>query len=257
MSKIIFIQSAIILMLISLPFARDGVSAAVAAIRADLAHFYLDTHLPRTGALFGLAALSANTNLDDRMQHWYQSNIRSARTDEAAVTAKLFGEGKIMVPVSFAAAGMLFLNKESKTGHWGMYTARAYLAGAPAVLGFQLILGGSRPPERDNPSRWRPFQDNNGVSGHAFMGAVPFLVFSRMCGNRNPLKYVSIALSFATAWSRINDDAHSFSQICLGWYMAWKAVRAVFKTENRNNGLFTFAPIIDARGAGFTVTAAW
>ncbi len=62
----------------------------------------------------------------------------------------------------------------------GVYASRAYLVGAPAMLLMQNVTGGSRPEEMDHGSKWDPFHDDNGVSGHAFMGAVPFLTLANM-----------------------------------------------------------------------------
>ena len=45
------------------------------------------------------------------------------------------------------------------------------------MLLMQRVTGASRAGESDSGSHWRPFHDSNGVSGHAFMGAV-LLLFS-------------------------------------------------------------------------------
>jgi hypothetical protein len=86
------------------------------------------------------------------------------------------------------------------------------------------VTGGSRPSEGE--SYWRPFNGDNGVSGHAFLGGVPFLTAARMTDD----PYIKGALYFFSALpalSRINDDKHYASQAFLGWYLAWLSVRAV------------------------------
>ena len=76
------------------------------------------------------------------------------------------------------------------------------LVGAPATGVLQVAIGASRPSETAAGSRWRPFHDNNGVSGHAFVGAVPFLAAAKYTDNRL-LQVALIAASTVTASSRI------------------------------------------------------
>ncbi len=45
------------------------------------------------------------------------------------------------------------------------------------------------------------------------------------------LKVPFVLGSFWTAWSRVNDDAHYFSQALLGWSFAFMAVQSVTQTE--------------------------
>jgi hypothetical protein len=60
----------------------------------------------------------------------------------------------------------------SLAGKWATRSLRTMLVGTPPLLVLQKVLGASRPTE-DN-SRWHSFKDNNAVSGHSFMGVVPF-----------------------------------------------------------------------------------
>ncbi|MDY0166212.1 MAG: phosphatase PAP2 family protein [Thermoguttaceae bacterium] len=93
----------------------------------------------------------------------------------------------------------------------------------------QFLLGASRPGETDYRSQWKPFDDTNAVSGHAFIGAVPFLTAAEMTENLAARAFLYVG-SACTAWSRVNDDAHYLSQVILGWYMAYLACRSVEAT---------------------------
>jgi len=75
------------------------------------------------------------------------------------------------------------------------------------------------------------------VSGHAFVGAVPFLTLAKMAENQKPLQVLAYALSVLTAWSRVNDNAHYTSQAILGWYMAYESVDAVFTRSTGDTGV--------------------
>ncbi len=117
-------------------------------------------------------------------------------------------------------------------GEFGCRTAREYLVEAPPVLLMQAMLGGSRPGETGVDSQWKPFDDNNAVSGHAFIGAVPFITAAQMTENR-ALRSLFYLGSTCPAWSRVNDDAHYLSQVLLGWYMAYLACQCVTGTEEQ------------------------
>jgi membrane-associated phospholipid phosphatase len=92
-------------------------------------------------------------------------------------------------------------------------------------------LGPARPSDNSPySSHWEPFVSSHGVSGHAFVGAVPFLAAAEMTDD--PLLKVGlIGLSTLPGWSRINDDAHYLSQVVLGWWLAFLSTAAVDHTE--------------------------
>jgi hypothetical protein len=114
-------------------------------------------------------------------------------------------------------------------GQWGGRTTRGYLVGFPMLLTSQYLVGASRPYDGDGGSGWAPFADDNGVSGHAFMGAMPFLTAANMC--ESPwAKAFCYAGSIITPLSRIEHDAHFTSQVILGWWLAYMASNAVDST---------------------------
>jgi hypothetical protein len=222
-------------------YAENGESAWSGmwdVVKSDYLHFYSSDRLKRLGIAYGVGGIMANTAVDENIQDWYQEDMRSTRTDDAAEVAKLFGEGKYMIPLSLLAAGIGTRipteNRASNIGRWGERTARAYAVGAPPVLLMQRFLGSARPGEADCGSHWNPFNDTNGVSGHAFIGAVPFLTLARM-GKDHPLRYIFYVASGLAGWSRINDNAHYTSQAFLGWFMAWEAAGAVSESNGKGS----------------------
>ena len=145
------------------------------------------------GGGFLAMGVIANSKIDENPQDWYQDEIRSKTTDDYSKTAKLLGEGKYLIPISILASGAYYLDSDSEIGNWGLNSARAYAVGLPAMWVIQNITGASRPDEL-NGSKWKPFNDTNGVSGHAFVGAVPFLTLARMNNNKF-IKYAFYAAS--------------------------------------------------------------
>jgi hypothetical protein len=234
-------------------------SHLIDTVKQDYKELYLSPdRLVPLGAAFGVGAVMANTNIDGHIQDWYQDHVRSDRTDHLSEVAKTFGNGWYVMPVSVAAAA--WGDKFSAEGEtspittWGERSTRAYIAGGPVTLLGQWVTGARRPSEGN--SHWRPFHEGHGVSGHAFVGAVPFLTAGRMC-EHNPLaRYLFYAASALPALSRINDNAHYPSQAFLGWFLAWEATDVVAGTHN-NDRQVSLAPMMTPDGCGLGLYIRW
>ena len=176
----------------------------------------------------------ANTTIDEKFQHWVQDDVRSSGSDDFASFWKTFGEGQLFIPAwaGLAVAGSMLEEWPvvGIAGEFGDRTTRSYLVGVPPMIFMQYCLGASRPGETSHGSEWRPFEDSNGVSGHAFIGAVPFITAAQMSKNCC-VKGCCYFMSTLPGWSRINDDSHYLSQVWMGWWMAYLSCRAVNKTE--------------------------
>lgn len=229
------------------------ISEAKDTIYEDYRNFYAIENLEYLALGIGMAGVLANTSIDGEIQGWNQGSLRNEDTDDLSATVKPFGDGRRTVPVYLGAAVLGELTGGTKVGsaagEWGKRSLRAILVGAPPMLFLQRGLGASRPKEDD--SQWRPLNDNNGVSGHSFMGAVPFITAARI--TRNPyLRHFFYMGSMLTGWSRINDDSHYFSQAALGWWMAYLAAACGDKVETEK-GKVVIAPTTVAHGVGLTV----
>jgi membrane-associated phospholipid phosphatase len=111
------------------------------------------------------------------------------------------------------------------------------------------LLGPERP--NDIPghySGWQPFEGAHGASGHAFVGAVPLITAANMTDNWL-LKGGLYFASTVVGWSRINDDRHYLSQVCLGWYLGYLAARAVNDTQTEDTR-YSVMPMLDGDGVG-------
>ena len=247
----------------------DHSNATIAAtVSGDYQNFYASERLKRMGIVFGAGAIMANTNIDMNIRNWYQDKVRDERTDSwssaeestAAFRAKLFGEGKYMVPVALLAASVNYLDTDTAVGNWGANASRAYIVGLPAMWAMQFTTGAARPSHNvPSGSAWRPFNSDgyaHGVSGHSFVGAVPFLTIAAMNPDNGWVKYPAYLASMAAGWSRVNDDAHFPSQVMLGWYMAWEAVDSVFDHNEKRKGV-KIAPMAMYDGFGLMANANW
>jgi hypothetical protein len=246
------ITAFVILMPIICPIneslAIEGyLSKDLANIKDDYKNFYLSKDsLIQLGIGLGCAGILANTSMDGDIQEFYQDNVRSDATDDLSKVLKVPGDFFITPPILL---GTYLLFKGSSAGEWAQKSLRALIVGAPAGLLLQRATGASRPSEGD--SKWRPFDDANGLSGHAFIGAVPFITAAKM--NENPyMKGLLYGLSFLPGLSRINDNQHYFSQSALGWYLAYLSCNAVEKTQKQKGTTFSIAPLSD-RGLMVTI----
>ena len=210
---------------------------------------------------FGLlgAWLLANTEADVEIQDWYRDEVRTSAGDDLSGWIKPLGNGRLVVPALSGAllAGTLTGGTPAGRflGRWSGRSLRALAVGAPPLLFLQVATGGSRPLEDD--SRWHPFEDDNGVSGHSFVGAVPFLSAAAMTDSR-PLKVLLVSGSTLCGLSRINDDAHYLSQSAMGWWVAYLACRSVEGTELGKERL-RLLPVCPSSGlrAAVAVRIAW
>ncbi len=200
----------------------------------DQREFYSKSNLFFGAGLLLAGGFMAHLQSDQRIQSWYQTDIRNAAIDDIAAVVKHLGSGEKMLPLYLtAAAAGYFFKKNSRlkpVGNWAQLSLRMILTGAPPVVLLQRILGASRPTEND--ARWRPFNDDNAVSGHAFMGAVPLLAAAKM-SESSLAKSIFYLASPLTAWSRMNDNKHYFSQIMLGWSIAFISSRSLDDKSNR------------------------
>ena len=230
--------------------------------KESLFSFYkLDTAM-NFGLALGLGGALANSPCDDNFANWYQNHVRTDFTDEIGRVSKVFGEGSVMISAvlvtSFAYRYMdeywdLRGSDAENVGQWASRSSRAIFVGFPPLLIGQYILGASRPGEEHGDSHWKPFSDINSISGHAFMGAIPFITAAQMTDNIG-VKSLLYAGSTFTAWSRVNDNHHYLSQVILGWYLAYLSCKAVSRTENPNFGRgLTVFPLVTADTAGIGI----
>jgi hypothetical protein len=232
--------------------AQELVYRIMNTVSEDYINFYSVESLGKLAIGTGVAGVLANTSADEEIQDWYQESLRSNNTDSFSKVVKQFGDGSITVPLYIGVALLGELTRDtnfgSTTGRWGRKSLRVLWVGVPPMLLLQRVLGASRPDEGD--SHWQSFNDDNGVSGHSFMGAVPFLTAAEMTDN-SYMKYTLYLASTLAGWSRINDNDHYLSQAALGWWMAYLSVKSTDRTDRRK---VIISPAIMHNGATISIT---
>ncbi|MFM8707692.1 MAG: phosphatase PAP2 family protein, partial [Planctomycetia bacterium] len=227
----------------------------------DYRNFYSCQSLTCLTAAFGAGALMANTGFDTTMQNAWQRSVRPTDLGTFFSDCKVIGEGKYCLPIFGAAAatGLLLEGQPAGdiVGEWGSRSLRIFVVGAPPVYVLQLATGASRPGESSAGSQWHFWNDNNGVSGHAFVGAIPFLAAAEMVENPFAKGTLYVCSTFV-GFSRMTDNAHYPSQIFLGWYLAWASSMAVNRTETHFAGMeVRVVPLPMADLGGMAVEAKW
>lgn len=224
----------------------------------DHRNYYSWETLGPTLVMFGAGAAIANTPVDQQFRNWWQRDVHTDGVREWGLQIRNLGEGTYVIPASIGVwvVGEMLGDVPGGQGlaRWGGRTTRSIAVGFPMLLVMQLATGGSRPVEaheHTHPSHWKFFGDNNGVSGHAFIGAIPFLTAAQLV--ESPWAKGSLmAGSTLVALSRVETDSHYLSQIILGWWMAYIATSAVERTTFANSG-YSVEPMLLHDGFGLGV----
>ncbi len=239
------------------PAAEDGrisslLSEAGCLVLEDYKNYYSPKNLAMLGLGLGASAALANTNADGEVREWYQDCIRNDTTDDLSEGLEYLGRGLVIVPCFAGAAILGKLTEETQVGstigEWGTRSLRTLAVGLPPAYLLRYTLGGHEP---EGSSHWSPFDGDRGVSGHSFLGAVPFIVAAQMSSSL----YWKIPLYLAstlTGLSRINDDAHYLSQVALGWSLAYLAAASVDRTEIARRN-FCVVPTFGSRAVGLQI----
>jgi hypothetical protein len=220
---------------------------------ADHARYYSPAVLGAMALGIGAAAPMANGSADEDIRRWYQTRIHRDELNGVSTAAGIAGQVWVVLPVGMELARLLGPADEETLHDGGLFewsnrSLRSMAVGYPPVLAMFGLLGASRPDKGD--SRWRPFEDLHGVSGHTFVGAVPFLTAAAMTDSPW-LKAPLVVGSLLTGWSRLHDDRHYASQVLLGWWMAALSVWSVDQTQKALP--WTLAPTVGPDGAGLAL----
>lgn len=203
-----------------------------------------------------VAGTLANTNADTYIRDTWQDDIRSEFTDDVGrifLEAGDLGQNKISLPVY--ALTMLATDytgdpeTDSPIATWAARSLRANVLGGPQAWTLTYVLGSHRPGVGE--SDWNPWNDNDGVSGHAFYGAVPFLTAARMAESPG-WRYSLYAISALPSISRINNNQHYASQVVLGWSVAWLATRTIAEVPTAERA-FTIMPLLTPDGGSLVL----
>ena len=199
----------------------------------DAKNFYsIDTYAILLKAMIP-AAFMANSPIDAEISHFYETTIRSTATDDVSKVVKIFGSKRPLLATLLSTFAVGALTSNTKIGYillqFSENSLRSIIVGLPTLILGQNLLGADR-PYQNTDSYYHPFRNDHGVSGHAYMGAIPFITAANLSTN-SWLKVLFFAGSTLTGLSRLNDASHYASQVLLGWVLAFASCNAITKTN--------------------------
>lgn len=221
-----------------------------ADVGADYRHAYQAEQLTDLFVPLAVAGSFANSNLDRSIRDRWQNDIRGETSNDIG---RIFlevgdaGQNKISLPaytLTMLAGGYTGVeSRDNAAATWAARSARANLLGGPQAWALTYALGSHRPDVGE--SDWNPWNDNDGVSGHAFYGAVPLLTAGHMSESPG-WRYTWYTLSVLPALSRINNNQHYTSQVIMGWSVAWLTTRNIAAgSRARRQWQVTLLPLED------------
>jgi membrane-associated phospholipid phosphatase len=180
------------------------------AARVDPAHTIRWWHV--AAAAGGLSTLML---LDHPVQRFAQHN-NGAGADNVAKVARRFGQPEVYgtVTLGLLATG-LATHRPEVTRAGGRLAASLLLAGG-AVQAGKLLFGRPRPEQSLDADGYSPFSGQAAMpSGHSAMAFA--LATSLSDDIHRPWATVGLyGVATATAWSRVNDNRHWFSDVAAG-----------------------------------------
>ncbi len=205
----------------------------------DFHHFYSIELISQRAIGFAVGGYFANTDFDPEYRILWQNHLRNDFTNKLSGTVNDYGKiASYPVSVPLYAATLWITHAGFTTspntalGEWANHSLRTLLVGVPEQVLFTHLLGSGRP--QSGQHRWDLFNQHRAVSGHAFYGAVPLINAAKQM--ENPfLRGTLYVLSTLPGLARINDDKHYFSQIWLGWWLAYSASKAVWYADRVSN----------------------
>ncbi|HEU4587745.1 MAG TPA: phosphatase PAP2 family protein [Gemmatimonadales bacterium] len=162
--------------------------------------------------------ISLSMLLDEPVQDFAQDH-RSQTTDDVASVVRHFGQPEVYATVSVGLVGVGLIAGDHELARvGGRAVASVGLAGASALV-LKSVLGRARPFTGQGVLSFHPFNTADSTtampSGHT---SVAFALATSLSDDiHRPWATVGLyTLATATAWSRINDDQHWFSDVVFG-----------------------------------------
>jgi hypothetical protein len=223
-SYLLFLVSLAIIFVLP-PYAEASAAVWPGSPQSDIKAFYSDSH--KSYALLGLLAFAAvidNSPVAQNIANWNEGQ----QTSSSLRLANGFNElgFKHCLWIYWGSYLLSRPTEGSKPGYiqrWSSTVLRSVVVGLPALWAIQLILGGPRPEyHRARGSAWSFLhpQDHHAASGHAFIGAMPFLAAANL-SHGNWQRRGLLGLSILPAMARMHLGKHYIGQVVLGWGLAY------------------------------------
>lgn len=210
-------------------------------VKRDYCLYFQKDNLLLFGDFFVAAGILANTGLDRSIAQRWQDDIRSNGSNNFfKFWNSSGGLSYAYVPLYLTVMALGHMREENLFGNvvyaWGYRSLRAIILGGPQEILLAHALGSGR-PSLNQDSKWQPFHNDKGVSGHAFYGAIPFLTAAMMT-DPPLIRWGLYIVSTFPGLARINSNAHYTSQVLLGWALAFLSARSIYASDMQRTPLY-------------------
>jgi membrane-associated phospholipid phosphatase len=201
-------------------------------------------------AVGGIAVLS----LLDEPLHRATQNMRTSTTDDVASVFRHMGQPEVYATVGLGTIGVGLIAGNRRITQSGIRISSSLLLAGVAGQIVKRIVGRWRPYETDNAYTFTPFttQHDAFYSGHTTMA----FALAASVSDEVHKTWVTVGLyTFATgtAWSRMNDEKHWFTDGVTGALMGIASAKFV-NGQWRVFGISAPRFLLGPEGAGFSVT---
>jgi membrane-associated phospholipid phosphatase len=164
-------------------------------------------------ALAGYAVL---THLDDEIQDFAQEN-RSESSDNVARVTRQFGQAEVYATIGLGVLTTGLIARDREVRDAGIRISSSLAMTAVVVTVGKFVAGRSRPSRSNSDADdFSPFSGHTSApSGHSAMA----FALATSLGEELHNRWASAGLytiAAATAWSRVNDNVHWFSDVVAG-----------------------------------------
>ena len=173
-------------------------------------------HLRWWHAMAALGGYAILVQVDDGIQRFAQDN-RSDTSDDIARVARQMGQPEVYATVGLGVLGAGLVTGDREVRDAGIRISSSLAMAGIVVTVAKQVAGRSRPSrEGSDAEDFHPFSGNTSApSGHSAMAFA--LAASLGEEIHNPWASFGLyAAATATAWSRVNDNVHWFSDIVAG-----------------------------------------
>ncbi len=198
-------------------------------VEHDWRNHYSAPTLVNTGLLLGVSGTFANTGLDRGVQRLWHPHDTQSDPKRMEIGNQFGGLNQFFNMIPLYVGSDILLSEATdpflhKIGQWGNRSFRSLLLGGPQQYVLTHTLGGHRPD--DGSSRWRLGHHGRAVSGHTFYGTVPLINAAKVSNSRG-WTFFWYTLSTIPGIARLDSNKHYFSQILMGWGLAYLSASSV------------------------------
>jgi hypothetical protein len=173
-------------------------------------------HLRWWHGVAALAGYAVLIQVDDEIQDFAQDN-RSESSDNIAKVSRQFGQAEVYATIGLGVLTTGLVTGDREVRDAGLRVTSSLAMAAVVVTVAKFVAGRSRPSQSNSDADdFSPFSGRTSApSGHA---AMAFALASSL-GEEIHNRWASAGLytiATATAWSRVNDNVHWFSDVVAG-----------------------------------------